>query len=170
MPSRLNELNIKKEKFNFRFLPDFAKYILENHTEEFVKIGIRFCREEELPLMKPLAKFSEEELIKLSADSNQIFLKALSENRVVEFVEENLTKYLTNQIGIIDKSEVEIADLTLAFYIRRKLFAYFIYGYTKNPSVQQSIVAEVDAFTSQEELLTLKAYMILQKEMGINFK
>lgn len=170
MPARLIELNIKKEKFDYRYLPDFAKYILENHFEEFVKIGIRFCREEELPLMKPLAKLSEEELIKLSSDSNQQFLKCLSENKIIDFIKENLTKYLTNQIGVFDKSEVDIADLTLAFYIRRKLFAYFIYGYTTNASVQQSIIAEVNAFTSQEELLTLKAYMILQREIGINLK
>ncbi len=135
---------------------------MDNHLKEYVTIGIRFGREEDLPVMKPLSKLSEEELVTRSIESNRQALNALVKGKVVDHIEKNLENYLNNKIDIVDKSEIDIADLTLIYFIRRKMFSYFLYGYTQNPSLQQSITYEVDVYTSQEELLTLKAFLYLK--------
>lgn len=162
MEKNINDLITNREKFNFKYLPAFAAYILDNHFKEFVTIGIRFSREEDLPLMKPLAKFSEEELVNLSMDSNRLILNALIKGKIVEHIENVLDKYINNKIGHIDQLDMDVADLTMIYFLRRKMFSYFLYGYTQNASLQQSIIAEVDVYTSQEQLLTLKAFFHLQ--------
>ncbi|MES2567576.1 MAG: hypothetical protein V4565_11955 [Bacteroidota bacterium] len=162
MEKNVKDLITNREKFNFKYLPAFAAYIMDNHLKEYVTIGIRFGREEDLPVMKPLSKLSEEELVTRSIESNRQALNALVKGKVVDHIEKNLENYLNNKIDIVDKSEIDIADLTLIYFIRRKMFSYFLYGYTQNPSLQQSITYEVDVYTSQEELLTLKAFLYLK--------
>ncbi|MBL8992993.1 MAG: hypothetical protein JNM63_06600 [Spirochaetia bacterium] len=66
-------------------------------------------------------------------------------------------------MDIIDKGEVAAEDLTLGYYLRRKVFSYFLYGYTQSAPMQQLIVNEVDDFTTQEELISLKAYFEILK-------
>ncbi len=162
MEKNIKDLIINREKFNFKYLPAFAAYILDNHFKEFVTIGIRFSREEDLPVMKPLAKLSEEELVNLSLDSNRKTLNALIKGKIVDYIENSLDRYINNKIGILDQFEIDVADLTLIYFIRRKMFSYFLYGYTQNPSLQQSIISEVDIYTSQEQLLTLKVFLNLK--------
>ncbi|MES2568123.1 MAG: hypothetical protein V4565_14710 [Bacteroidota bacterium] len=166
------EFFIDKNKFVFEHLPKYAEYLLAHQLDEFVTIGIRFAREIELPLMKPLSKLPEEELVKMSLDSNKLQLQALINNTYADFIEFNLNNWVNNQLGtikdgkgVVDKSEVLAEDLTLAFYIRRKLFSYFLYGYTQNVSIRQLIINEVDQFTTYEELASLKLFFKMQKEI-----
>lgn len=159
------ELQIIDTKvFTFKYLPEYAMYLLVKKLEEFVTDGIRFSREMDLPMLKPLAKIPEKELVKMSLESNKLLLKALSENKVADHIKMRLERWTSNQLGVLDKSEIVIEDITLGMYVRRKLFASFMYGYNQSASVQQLIVSEVDLYTSQEELLALKAYMQLLKE------
>ncbi|MDF2448215.1 MAG: hypothetical protein K0R26_719 [Bacteroidota bacterium] len=167
----MKENLLKKENFVFEHLPKYAKYLLENKLEEFVTVSIRFAREVDLPLLKPLARIPEPELVKLSVESNRLQLTALANNTVSDFIEMNLDNWAKNQLGVLsdgkamlDKSDVIAEDLTLAFYIKRKTLSYFLYGYTTNPSVRQLIVNEADQYTSFEELASLKVYFNLQKD------
>ncbi len=158
------KVKVDKTKFEFKYLPAYADYLLKNHLEEYVKISIRFCREVDLPMLKPLAKMPEQDLINLSLESNRITLNALRDSTIAEHIHENLTKWVENKLGFIDRSEIAIEDLSLVYYIRRKTFSYFLYGYTQSAAVQQLIINEVDAYTSMEELISLKVYIDLQKE------
>jgi hypothetical protein len=161
----MTELNIDKAKFHFQYLPDFAKFILKEKLEEFVTVGIRFCRELDLPMMRPLAKMSEEELCDLSRDSNKEILTALAKNDITPFIEKNVINFVNNKIHnskgekLLDRSEILTEDLILAFYIRRKLFAFFLHSYTQNAVVHMLISAELDSYTTQEHLLTIKGLL-----------
>jgi|GEM_PF-1548342 len=155
---------VKRELFNFNYLHDYAKYLLENRFQEFVTVGIRFSREADLPLLKPLSKFSEKELVELSLESNRLLLEAMSKNRIADHIEENSRKWISNTLQIIDKDDVAAEDLTLVFYLRRKLFAYFLDAYTKNVVLQKFIIAEVDVYTTQEELISYNIYLKMQQE------
>jgi hypothetical protein len=156
-------IKVDRTVFNFKYLPEYAEYILKNHLEEFVTISIRFSRELNLPLLKPLAKMPEKELVKLSIESNTRMLTAIKDGKIAEHIEENLNKWIENKLLIVDKFQIEAEDLTLGYHIRRKLFSYFLYGYTKSAPIQQSIFNEVDVYTSMEELVSLKAYMDIQR-------
>jgi len=147
------------ETFRFSYLPDYAGYLLENKLTEFVTVSIRFSRDAELPLLKPLSKFSEKELVDLSMESSSEMLLALKEGRIEQHIRENTKKWLDNKLEVVHKDEILAEDVTLLFYIRRKTFAHFLDAYTKNVVLQKFIIAEVDYYTTQEELISYNAYL-----------
>jgi hypothetical protein len=157
---------VDQKLFNFKYLPQYATFLLKEKLEEFVTVGIRFCREADLPMLKPLSKLSEEELVAISLDSNRLILKALENGTIADFINGNIQNWIGNKLGIIDKSEIVTEDLVLVHFLRRKLFAHFLYSYTQNAAVQQLIISEVDVYTTQEELLGLKVYLEILK--GLN--
>jgi hypothetical protein len=158
-------IKVNKKQFKFRYLPDYAAFLLKNKLEEFVTVGIRFAREVDLPMLKPLAKIPEPELVKLSIESNREVLAALVEGHIAENIEQNLRNWIENKLEIIDKNEIAAEDLTLAYFVRRKLFAHFLFSYTQNTVLHQQIIAEVDVYTSYEEVESLRIYLALQKEL-----
>jgi hypothetical protein len=155
---------IDKSIFRFTYLPDYAGYLLETRLDEFVRVGIRFSREADLPLLKSLAHLSEEQLVILSLDSNRRLLEALKRNDVGELIQENTNNWISDKIGIIQKGDIAAEDLTLAFYLRRKIFAHFLDAYTKNVFLQKFIIAELDQYTTQEELIAYNVYLKIQQE------
>lgn len=154
-----------KAKFKFQYIPDYARFLLENKLDEFVMVGIRFCREMDLPMLRPLAKMPEKELLELSRESNREILTALSNNNIVPFIEKNIKNFIDNKLHdkngnkLMDKTDLVAEDIILAFYIRRKLFSFFLHSYTQNAVVHMLIASEVDFYTTQEHLLTSKAYI-----------
>jgi PAS domain S-box-containing protein len=154
---------VDKTKFQFRYLPEYADFLLNNMLEEFVLVGIRFSRQADLPILKPWAQFTESELAAISMDSNRTMLERLAKNEIGDYVEENLKKWVDNTIGLIDQHDVSGEDLILGFSLRRKIFAYFLDAYTKNLVEQKFIIGEVDAYSSEEELLSLNIFLQLQK-------
>jgi PAS domain-containing protein len=158
------EFAVNKEAFKFSYLPDYAGYLLANKLNEFVTIGIRFSRQAELPLLKPLSKYTEQELVALGMDSNRKILEALTNNKIVEHIEKEAKKWINNTLDYFDKNDVIAEDMTLGFYLRRKLFAYFLDAYTKNVVLQKLIIAEVDVYTTQEELMVYNIYLKMRQE------
>ncbi len=164
-------LSINSAKFKFQYLPDYAAFLLNNKLEEFTQVGIRFCREADLPMLRPLSTMAEKDLIALSLEGNRELLTALSTNNITPFIENNIKKFITNQINdqsgkkLIDKSEVMAEDIILAFYLRRKTFAFFLYAYTQNTVIHTLIISELDFYTTEEQLLTSKA-LIKSREEG----
>lgn len=165
------EININSAKFKFQYLPDYAAFLLNNKLEEFTQVAIRFCREADLPMLRPLAHMSEKDLIALSMGGNRELLTALSSNNITPFIENNIKNFVSNQINdatgkkLIDRSEVMTEDVILAFYLRRKAFAFFLYAYTQNTVIHTLIIAEMDFYTTEEQLLTSKA-IIKSQEAG----
>jgi hypothetical protein len=153
-----------KDIFKFNYLPDYADYLLKYRLTEFVTIGIRFCKEVDLPLLKPLSKFSEEELVALSMESNKQILLAISKNEIPQLIENNIRKWESNTLENINKEDITAEDLTLGFFLRRKIYAYFLDSYTKNVVEQKFIIAEVDVYTTQEELIAYSIYIKSQQE------
>lgn len=164
----MNKSALNTANFKFQYLPDYANFLLKNKLDEFVTVGIRFCRELDLPMMRPLSKMTEKDLIELTRDSNEEILTALAGNNIIPFIEKNINNFINNQItdkrgiNVLDKSEVMSEDLILAFYIRRKTFAFFFHSYTQNAVVHTLIAAELDYYTTQEHLMTIKAMLVPQ--------
>lgn len=158
---------INKDIFKLTYLPDYARYLLDNRLQELVTVGIRFMREADLPLLRPLSKFSEEELVALSIESNRQILEALAQNNISELIEQSAEKWIHNRLDIIDKNDIMAEDLTVGFFLRRKVFAYFLDAYTKNVVLQKFIISELDIYTTQEELIYYNIYLGIQQEQLI---
>ncbi|MDF3077865.1 MAG: hypothetical protein K0S09_1754 [Sphingobacteriaceae bacterium] len=160
----MGNIKVDKSKFKFDYLPAYAEYLLKNKLEEFVLVNIRFCREVDLPMLKPLAKFSEQELVAISLESTTQMLQALADGQIADLIEINVNKWTDNKLEVIDKSEIAAEDLTLAYFIKRKTFSYFLYGYTSSAPIQQLVINDVDEYTTFEELISLKAYLEIHKD------
>jgi hypothetical protein len=159
------DLSTGKANFKFQYLPDYANFLLNNKLDEFVTVGIRFCREADLPMMRPLNKMPEADLVALSRESNKSFLSALAVNDIVPLMEERITQFVENRMldrkgkKLIDRSDILVEDIILSFYLRRKTFIYFLHTYTKNLVIHMLIAEELDYFTTHEHLATVKALM-----------
>ncbi|HEX8516691.1 MAG TPA: hypothetical protein VF868_10865 [Bacteroidia bacterium] len=160
----MEQVSIDKNTFKLRHLPEYAGYLLENKLEEFVLVGIRFARELDLPMLKPLSRIPEKELVAMSLESNKKILSALANGTVAAQIEENLNNWIGNKIKGLDRMEVVAEDLTLAYYIRRRTYSHFLYGYTQSAAIQQQVIDDVDYYTSMEELYSLKVYLGIQQE------
>ena len=160
----MKDLSVKSALFNFTYLPDFANFLLRHKLEEFVTVGIRFCREADLPILKPLSRLPEQELVRLSLESNRALLEAISAGKMAEYIEKGIETWTNNSIGYLDREEVMVEDFTVGFYLRRKIFAYFLDSYTKNLVMQKFIIAELDLFTTQEELIAYKVFLNTKQE------
>ncbi len=151
--------------FKFQYLPDYAKFLLANKLEEFSLVGIRFCREVDLPMMRPLAKLSEKDLLNISKEGNREVLSALASNDILPVIEANIQKFINNELKdlegnrILENTEVAAEDIILAFYVRRKVFSFFLHSYTQNAVIHTLIIAEVDSWTTQEHLMTTRAFI-----------
>jgi hypothetical protein len=154
---------LDKAVFKFSYLPDYANYLRANRLNEFVTVGIRFSREANIPILKPLSKFTEEELVKMGMESNKLMLEALAQSKIAEHIEEGAKKWINNTMGALDRDDITAEDLTLGFYIRRKIFTHFLDAYTKNVVLQKFIIAEVDIYTTQEELMAYNIYLKMQQ-------
>jgi hypothetical protein len=143
---------------------------LKNKLEEFTTVGIRFCREADLPMMRPLAKIKEADLVAMSVESNKEFLEALSTNAVGPLVEKRLDLFIKNEMvdkkgnKILDRSEILAEDIIMGTRLKRKMFTFFLQSYTQNAVVHTLIMDEIDNYTTLEQLLTSKALIDLRKE------
>jgi len=164
--------SLKEHLFRFQYLPDYSKFLLDHKLDEFVTVGIRFCREMNLPLLRPLSKLPEKQLAELSRNSYEELLTALSNNKAENIIERNIKNFLANRLNdkegnkIIDQGEIAAEDIILGSYIKRKLFSFFLYSYTQNTVIHTLVMSEVDQYTTQEHLMITKAYMLAMKKLG----
>lgn len=155
----------KRGQFKFQYLPDFAKFLLENKLNEFATVLIRFCREADIPMLKPLSKMSEQELVDLSMHNNREYLTALKENNVAELMEKRIDDFINNRIKdmngrqYLNNTELVAEDIIIGYYIRRKTFSFFLHAYTPNAVLHTLIMNEMDYLTSYEHLFTTQAFV-----------
>jgi hypothetical protein len=158
------EIKVNKDLFNLQYLPQFAAYLLEHHLKDFVTVAIRFSREAKLPILIPLERYTEEQLVELLLERDRKILEALVQNKMVEYIEEHAEKWITNTLGIVQRDEITAEDITLLFYLRRKVFAHFLDAYTKNVVLQKLIIGELDFCTTQEEMVAYNIYLSMQHD------
>src|SRR3982751_3138939 len=94
----LDDQEIIHIKLNFNYLPSYAKFLLENKLHEFVKQQLHFSKEMQLPLLKFLKDFTDEQLIKLGMQTTIEFLNSCAENKADEYIKTSVERWLSNQL------------------------------------------------------------------------
>ena len=160
----MKEAGIDRKKFIFKDLPSYTKWILDHKLEAFVVLGIKYSREEDLPLLKTLSKFSDAELVAMSMEQYRVILQALSENRIAPHIEISIRRWMDNKLEIIDKDEIGLEDFALAAFIKRKMYRSLLEEYTSDRELMKRLMNEIDMYTSEEELIAYKAYIFMQQD------
>src|SRR6478752_3673232 len=99
-PSESHHENQEYNQLSFKYLPAYAKYLLENKLEEFTKAQLNFSKEINLPLLKPLENVSEDELIQIGIINNRGLLTCFIENNVEAYINNIVEKFRNNQLPL----------------------------------------------------------------------
>jgi PAS domain S-box-containing protein len=164
----LNELKLDsptRKRLEFSFLPEYARFLLENKLEELAALQIILFREFKPPLFKYFEKRSDEELISLGTEGMRKLLSALTGKKTVEYIEYSLRDWLNNQLPQISRNQIEAEDITMISMIRRQIFRKFIGEYTTNFPMAIRILNEIDDFTTISETISLKLLLKLQQDL-----
>lgn len=155
-----------KEKISvsFEHLPSYASRILHHELEDFVRELIRLYRAHDVPLLRFFQSMSDDQLFALSLASTREMLTLLAANRADEYIGRTINNWITNQLPLITREQVDAQDITLVNYVRGTVFRQFIPRYTQDPEVGSLLVEELDRFTVILNSELLSAFMDLQKQ------
>jgi PAS domain S-box-containing protein len=152
-------------KLDFKYLPDYADFLLKNKTREFTKEQLRIFRDLNVPLLKYFSGFSDEELVEQGIKGTEDFLKFFKNNDISHYIQQSIQDWLSNRIPQMTREQLQPEDITLISFARRKLFRDFLPLYTSDPSLSLKIMEEVDAFTVELDTLCLKHLINLQRKL-----
>jgi PAS domain S-box-containing protein len=134
------------DMYVYKHLPGFARFLLQKHLDEFVQDQIRLSREINLPLLKFLSEFSEQQLTAFLKQSSIEYLTFLAENNAKAQLITSQKKWLSNDLKIIGKNEISSQDVTLINYVRSKLFKKWIRQYPVATEEKFDLADEIDNF------------------------
>lgn len=154
-----------KNKQDFQFFPAYAKFLLENKLREWSVEQLILSRENNLPLLKYLKDFSEEQLIELGITTTAELLRSCTEGKIDEYIQFSAERWLNNQLPSITKNEINVEDVALFGFIRRKLFRNFITSYTTDIDLAIKILNETDLFTVKADSVAIKTLFSIQYDM-----
>ncbi len=133
----------------FKFFPDFARFIRENHLITYIQEQIDLCRDFDLPIMKHVAHIPDEQLIELGLSSHTEFLEAVENNLLKPLLEEKLKEWEDDKMDILGRDDIAAEDLTIGTNIRKKVFLKLLPLYTNDPFEIIEIIKEIDAYDTE---------------------
>lgn len=132
--------------YHYKYLPGFAKFLLDHHLEEFCRDQLAFSRQLNLPILQRLAHMSDEEIITFTKTTASSFFNLLSENQGKEQISVSINNWYHGQLQIIDKFEIDAEDITGINYARAKAFKKRIPSYKKDLEEILELNSEIDTF------------------------
>lgn len=151
-------------KLLFNRLPAFATYIRENHLIDYIKEQLRLSRAIDLPMLKFLTQFTDEQLIEMGLPSHTDFLIHAEENRLYEKLQESLKTWENDQIGLLGREDLTIEDITATTYIRKQAFLKIIPLYTSDPYEIIELIKELDIYEKEANTGATKTYVNILKQ------
>jgi PAS domain S-box-containing protein len=128
----------------YAHLPAFASYVLQQKLDEFIKDLLTFSREMNIPLLRYLSHYSEEQIVALSKTTSSEYLSYLANNQAKEQLINSFTKWYNDQLQVIGKFEIDIEDVTVLNYIRGKALKRRIPGYEVTSEIKFKLFEEID--------------------------
>jgi PAS domain S-box-containing protein len=130
--------------YDYTHLPAFAGFILKDHLDEFVRDQIRISQEVNIPLLKHLAQFREEELYKISKQAASEYLEYLSRNQAKEQLLNSFSRWVGDQLQVIGKFDISAEDITVFNYMRGKLLKKWVQVYDIPLKEKYELIDEID--------------------------
>jgi PAS domain S-box-containing protein len=149
--------------YRFAYLPSFAQFVLDHHLDEYVNEQIRLSYEMNIPVLQYLKHLTPEELFQQSRPANIEFLQNLAANRAKEMIEESMQRWLSNQLPMITKFQIQAEDITLINYIRQEALKKLVPLYTADLFEGLAIVQELDRFVLGNNTTATNIYIQILK-------
>jgi PAS domain S-box-containing protein len=143
-----------KEKLHFSYLPGYASFLLSK-LDAFAVEQLRVSREIQLSLLTFFESYSEEELLAIGKEGAEEMLSFLAENKVQEFIEISLQRWMNNLIPQISRDDISLEDIGMISFMRRSLFRNLIPLYTADVKKATLVLEEFDRFTVEADSIYL---------------
>jgi PAS domain S-box-containing protein len=154
-----------RQRLKFQFLPDFARFLLENKLGELTAMQLDLFREFQPPIFKYFNSRPDSELLKLGSLGLEKLLTAMANHQSAEYIENSLRDWLNNQLPQISRNQIEAEDVTMISMIRRRFFRKFISDYCSELETAIQVLNEIDDFTTISETTSLKFLLRLQQNI-----
>ena len=149
---------------HYKYLPAFSEFLLNERLDPFVKVQLEIAYEVDLPIMKKLVHFSEEQLLEISRISMVEYLGYLAKNQARVQIETSLEKWIKDELELIGKFELLAEDITLINFVRFKAFRRFIPEFTKDQFITLELIDELDSFITSSTTSATDTYIDLLKD------
>lgn len=159
-----SNIDSKTDKLQFNYYPGFARFLKENHLRDYVIDLLAASREMNLPILKFLTQFTEEQLIELGQAGHGDFLQHVADNNIRSLLETNLEKWKNDQLEILKKEEIAAEDITLGTFVRKKVQLKYIPLYTTDPYEIIAIVNEIELYESEATTSATNLYLDILRE------
>jgi PAS domain S-box-containing protein len=155
----------KSFNLNFRYLPAFANFILQEKLNEFAIAQLKYSRELKLPLLKYLDGYSEEQLIQLGIKESVLLLTSLANDQAREFIEASLKRWIDDQLPMIARDNIGLEDIGLINLMRKKAFRALLPLYSTDQHSTLEIIDELDEFTVAQDAIGYRNLFMLQQSL-----
>ncbi|HEY9723050.1 MAG TPA: PAS domain S-box protein, partial [Oscillatoriaceae cyanobacterium] len=145
-------------------LVDYARYLKEHHLPELAAEDLRLLRAFDVPLMKIVAHYSEDDLQKMTEQGLAKFLDELAEGRAIEVASESLRAWEEDRLPGVPKEAIEPSDLVLVYVAQKEAILAFLPRYTQDVSVALGIVMDLEEMYRQMQDAAFGVYAKLQKQ------
>jgi PAS domain S-box-containing protein len=136
----------KPGMYDYRYLPAFAQFLLDNHLEEFTADQLKISRALNLPLLKHLEHLTDEQIITFGKDTSREFLEFIARNDARRQIIHSMQRWLNDKLDIIGKYEVNPSDITTLNYIRGKVLKKSLRDYDIPVEDKYELIDEIDSF------------------------
>ena len=150
------------KKLNFKYVPDFAKFLLDERLDEISREGLLVSREVNYPLLKFFEHLPEECLLDLTRTSSKEFYTHAINNTLDEQLVHALDLWEKNQLPLMSSDQLVLDDITLAGFVRRKVWTKFIKRYTTDVDLAFNILAELDEYQREADSAAYRIFVDMQ--------
>jgi PAS domain S-box-containing protein len=150
--------------YQYQHLPLLAKFILDEHINDFAVEQLRYAREYKIPLLNFLSHFSDEQLIEISSISLKELFGYLAQNNASEQISSSTEKWLSNQLEVVGKYDVAAEDITLISHVRGKSLKNYAFRFYNDLVQVQELLAEIDDFLLASTTTSANTYITILKD------
>jgi signal transduction histidine kinase len=122
----------------------FAKFLRENHLEDFTRESLRRIKELDIPLLRLFKDMSDEDLYKISLKSNEELLTDFEKGDALKRITQSLQAWEEDKLEYgIRQEDIRPDDFILTYAAQKQSLVSFLPQYTRDVEQATQIVLEL---------------------------
>ncbi|HWA33654.1 MAG TPA: histidine kinase dimerization/phospho-acceptor domain-containing protein, partial [Cyclobacteriaceae bacterium] len=158
MEHKAPEINFNGE---LRRLAAFARFILQNHKDEFLEASLRSLRELKIPL---LGHMTEEAGADVANASSLEMLSDFANNDPTAHIAKAIERWTKGQLPKAERNQIVVEDITLIAHSRKLTLLAFIPRFTNDPGEILALVTEIEKYVLQYTSSTFHMFVSIIDE------
>ena len=129
-------------------LREVAAVLREHHLQELAERNLKLCVDLEVPLLKNFAHLAPEDLLALTVQGLDTFLRDLETGRALETAAESLRSWEENRMEGITTEQVSPSDMVLVSAAQRQAIVGMLDRIVPDAKAAVAIAVELESFYS----------------------